>query len=94
MIAMMHVHNNDTEISASRFCGHCGTQVSQSYTVCAACGANYRRKGRGLFIGVLLAVLGLQALVTREWEGALVLLGVGFLLIRHARQRAWYRRNA
>lgn len=93
-MTMTHVHHHDTQTVASRFCGHCGTEVSGGYTVCAACGANYRRKGRGLYIGILLGVLGVQALVTGEWEGAVVLLGVGFLLIRHARQRAWYRRNA
>lgn len=77
---MTHVHHHDTQTVASRFCGHCGTEVSGGYTVCAACGANYRRKGRGLYIGILLGVLGVQALVTGEWEGAVVLLGVGFFV--------------
>ncbi len=75
-------------------CGHCGTEVKPGYSVCAACGANYRRRGRGLYIGIVLGLLAFHATVTGEYAAGIICGGAAFLLIRYSRQHDWFRRNA
>ena len=86
-------------------CGHCGTLVEDGYTVCPACGANYRgHTGRKIF-GSLLIAFGLLFLIASidiinsiDEFIILVLLSVIFLALGGATfkwgcKKQWYRRN-
>lgn len=77
----------------TRTCGHCGTEVRQGYSVCAACGANYRRRGLGIFIPAILALAAANAAAAGRWDAALVVGVLLVWLIRRSRQYLWYRRN-
>lgn len=77
----------------ARTCGHCGTEVRQGYTVCAACGANYRRRGLGIFIPAILALALANAVSVGRWDAALILGVLLVWLIRRSRQYLWLRQN-
>ena len=91
---MTELHQTHNTHHPALCCGHCGTSVRPGYTVCSACGANYRRRGLGIFIPAILAFALANAVSAGRWDVALV---CGILLawmIRRSRQFLWYRRNA
>jgi hypothetical protein len=90
---MTHLHQTYNSHDPARICGHCGTEVREGYAVCAACGANYRRRGLGIFIPAILALGLANAAATGRWDATLILVILLVWLIRRSRQYMWYRRN-
>lgn len=93
-MTMTHVHPDHSRDTAALCCGHCGTEVRPGYTVCAACGANYRRRGSGIFVAIIFGIATANAVTLGEWGPALILALILVFLVRRQRQFAWYRRNA
>ena len=93
-MTMTHSHPEDRQEASALSCGHCGTVVRQGYTVCASCGANYRRRGSGFFVGTILGIATANAVAAAEWSAAIILAVVLVYLVRRQRQHLWYRRNA
>lgn len=94
MMTMTHSHPDDRQEAAPLSCGHCGTAVRQGYTVCASCGANYRRRGSGFFVATIFGIATANAVAAAEWSVAIILAAVLVYLVRRQRQHLWYRRNA
>ncbi|NAW91733.1 MULTISPECIES: hypothetical protein [unclassified Vibrio] len=74
-------------------CGFCGTQVNNGFTVCSACGANYRVDLSEMLGGVISIVIGLFSIKTM-FIGGLIFIGVGVFLIKDGSTGKWYRKNA
>lgn len=80
-------------------CGHCGTEVQSGFTVCKACGANYRGNhnlingGIGLVaFGVFIFLIAGDRLMALVLTGPICLLGA-LAIIRGASVKHWYRKN-
>ena len=93
-MTMTQIHPQDRHEAEALCCGHCGTALPQGYTVCASCGASYRRRGSGIFFGIILGIATANAVAAAEWGTALILAIILVFLVRRQRQRLWYRRKA
>lgn len=91
---MTQDHHTHSHADAALCCGHCGTPARSGYTVCAACGANYRRRGSGFFIGAIFGLASANAFSAGEWGVGLILALILVALVRRSRQFNWYRRHA
>ena len=86
-------------------CGHCGTLVEDGYTVCPACGANYRGHTGRKIVGFLFVAFGLFFLKVSFDIGAklseltiLILLSafiifLGGAIFKWGCKKKWYRIN-
>ncbi|WP_299567849.1 hypothetical protein [uncultured Sulfitobacter sp.] len=79
----------------SLHCGHCGSEVTQGFRVCAGCGAHYRRNLKLKTLGATLFVALIAGVVIEEslLGGIIVLCIAGFILYDASRKK-WYRNNA